>query len=115
MSLLSRVLRDPHQREVRRHMSLVERINALEEQMEALSDADLLDQTRRFRERLGVEGPDLSLGQPITEALVEEEEDEDALIDRRQREEEDAEGDRAVTDLLPEAFATVREAARRHL
>jgi len=56
---------------------VVEKINAFEPQISALSDADLIDQTRKFRERL-------------------------------------AAGE-TLDDLLPEAFATVREAGKRVL
>ena len=41
MSLLSKVLGDPHKREISRHLRVVEEINALEEEMRALSDDEL--------------------------------------------------------------------------
>jgi preprotein translocase subunit SecA len=116
--VLSKILGDPLKREVRRHRDTVERINALEEQMQALSDEELRARTAEFRERLGVEGPDLSLGQPVTVGLgeaEEEEEDEGAAEDRRGREMEEEERDRLLDSLLPEAFACVREASRRTL
>jgi preprotein translocase subunit SecA len=56
---------------------IVERINGFEPTISAMSDAELVDQTRRFRERLA--------------------------------------GGASLDDLLPEAFATVREAAKRTL
>ncbi|TNF05668.1 MAG: preprotein translocase subunit SecA, partial [Sphingomonadales bacterium] len=56
---------------------IVEQINGFEPAMAALSDADLADQTRKFRERL--------------------------------------DGGETLDDLLPEAFATVREAGKRVL
>jgi preprotein translocase subunit SecA len=113
MSVFSKVLGDPHRREIRRHLGLVESINALEDEMRALSDADLGALTAGFRERLGVESADLSLGQPAVLGLLGEEEDEDAIMERRVREEAEAERDRALDELLPEAFAAVREASRR--
>jgi len=54
---------------------IVERINGFEPTISALSDEELVDQTRKFRERLA--------------------------------------GGATLDDLLPEAFATVREAAKR--
>jgi preprotein translocase subunit SecA len=74
MSVLTRIF-DSNEAELRRLRKPVERINALEERMKALSDEDLRRSTDVFRERLaGGEPPD---------------------------------------DVLPEAFAAVREAARR--
>ena len=56
---------------------LVAQVNGFENSISALSDAELVDQTRKFRERLS--------------------------------------GGETLDDLLPEAFATVREAAKRTL
>ena len=75
MSVFSKILRAGEGRKVRALKALVPDINALEPEMEALSDEDLAAQTVRFRERL--------------------------------------EQGEQVDDLLVEAFATVREAARR--
>ncbi|WP_431282200.1 preprotein translocase subunit SecA [Humitalea sp. 24SJ18S-53] len=66
-----------NERVLKRHKARVPAINALEPAMQALSDADLANQTVLFRERL-------------------------------------AKGE-TLDDLLPEAFATVREASRRVL
>ncbi|MGC1467779.1 MAG: preprotein translocase subunit SecA [Sphingorhabdus sp.] len=62
-------------RYVKKTMKLVTKINALEDQMAALSDEHLNGQTQRFRERL--------------------------------------EAGETLDDILPEAFATVREASKR--
>jgi preprotein translocase subunit SecA len=75
MSVFSKILRAGEGRKVRALKSLVPDINALEPRFEALSDAELAQQTVLFRERLD-RGEDLN-------------------------------------DLLVEAFATVREAAKR--
>jgi len=118
MSIVSRVLGDPNKREIRRHERAVEKINALEEQMTALSDAELSAKTQEFRDRLGIEGPDLSLGQPVTSTLVQEDDDDegdDAHLAHREAEERDKELLEALDDVLPEAFAVVREASRRTL
>ncbi|HEV7677709.1 MAG TPA: hypothetical protein VGQ42_03990, partial [Candidatus Dormibacteraeota bacterium] len=118
MSILTKVLGDPTKREVRRHERRVEEINALEEGMTALSDDELRAKTQEFRDRLGIEGPDLSLGQPITTTLAgkdDEDEDGDAHLARREVEERDKELLENLDDILPEAFAVVREATRRAL
>lgn len=64
-------------RRIKRYLPVVAKINALEPEISALSDADLKAKTDEFRKRVA-DGADLD-------------------------------------DLLPEAFATVREAARRTL
>ncbi len=75
--LIKKIFGSRNERLLKRLGRVVERINALEPQMEALSDEELRAQTARFRERL----------------------DQGESLD----------------DLLPEAFATVREAGRRVL
>jgi preprotein translocase subunit SecA len=68
---------DPNEGELRRLRKIAQRVNALEEQMKALSDDDLRRRTELFRERL-------------------------------------AKGE-TLDEILPDAFAAVREAARRNL
>ena len=65
------------QRELKRITPIVDKIEALRPTMQAMSDTELRDQTRKFRERL--------------------------------------EAGETLDDLLPEAFATVREAGKRVL
>ncbi len=77
MSVLDKILRAGEGRQVRQLEKLAEVVNTFEGKISALSDEDLRDQTRKFRERL-------SNGETLD-------------------------------DLLPEAFATVREAAKRTL
>jgi len=77
MNLLTRVFGSKNERELRRLQPIIDSINALEPQMQALSDEELKGQTVKFRERL-------------------------------------AQGE-SLDDLLPEAFATVREASVRTL
>ncbi len=66
-----------NERELKKIQPLVDAINDLEPEMQAMSDEDLQDQTRRFRER--------------------------------------HQAGESLDDLLPEAFATVREASVRIL
>lgn len=77
MSFITKLFGDDTQRATKDLKPLVERINALEETMSALSDADLAKKTLSFKERLR----------------------DGASLD----------------DILPEAFATVREASKRTL
>ncbi|MBR5708813.1 MAG: preprotein translocase subunit SecA [Oscillospiraceae bacterium] len=77
MSLVTKLFGTRSEREIKRMMPLVEKIDALEDAYRALTDAELQHKTVEFRERL-------------------------------------ANGE-TLDDLLPEAFATVREAAGRVL
>ncbi|HWO93402.1 MAG TPA: preprotein translocase subunit SecA, partial [Dehalococcoidia bacterium] len=74
---VGKLLGDSNERELKRAYPIVDDINALEPQYEALRDDDLRDTTQRLRERL-------------------------------------AAGDQ-LDDVLPDAFAAVREASKRHL
>src|ERR687885_2557717 len=83
MSILTKVLRAGEGKKQKALATLVPDINALEPEIQALSDEDLRHKTVEFRERLdGLTGDEL----------------EDAL-----------------NDLLLEAFAVTREAARREI
>ncbi|WP_265570672.1 preprotein translocase subunit SecA [Sphingomicrobium nitratireducens] len=76
-NLAKSIFGSANDRHVAKLQRIVDRINAFEPTIEALTDEELTDQTRKFRERL--------------------------------------EGGETLDDLLPEAFATVREAAKRTL
>ena len=76
-SLLRKLVGSKNERELKRLQPAIDRINSLEPQMEALSDAELQAKTPEFKERV--------------------------------------EKGETLDDLLPEAFAVVREAGRRVL
>ena len=50
--LLTKILGDPNVREVKRARTLVDKVNAFEDKIAALSDAELSGQTAKFKERL---------------------------------------------------------------
>lgn len=77
LGLVKKIFGDQNERELKRLMKTVEKINALEPEFEQLSDDQLAAKTPEYRERL-------KKGETLD-------------------------------DLLPEAFATVREAAKRKL
>ncbi|MBQ4241878.1 MAG: preprotein translocase subunit SecA, partial [Lachnospiraceae bacterium] len=77
MSIVDKVFGTHSERELKRITPIVDRIESLKPQMEALSDEELRGNTKKFKERL-------------------------------------AAGE-TLDDLLPEAYATVREASRRVL
>jgi preprotein translocase subunit SecA len=81
---------DPNKREIEKTTDIVAQINTLEAEFEALSDEALRAKTDEFRARLAQE------------------------LDGIEDETERGEVERAMLDeILPEAFATVREAAKR--
>ena len=77
MGLIEKIFGTHSENELKRVYPIVDMIEALEPEMEALSDSELKEKTREFKERL-------------------------------------AEGE-TLDDILPEAFAVVREAAFRTL
>ncbi len=91
-TLLGKVFGTKNEREIKRLLPRVEEINALEPEMQGLSDASLRAKTEEFRRRI----------RERTESI----EDDD---ERRQAENE------VLEEILPEAFAVVREAGRRTL
>ena len=122
--MLAGVFGTRHDRERKRVQPIVDEINIEYERLQSVSDEELRSQTERFRERIREATGEL-------EARVAElKEKKRVTVDAAEREEIDlelggadgrggVEGDlreatAAVLDeLLPEAFATVREAARR--
>src|SRR2546421_577178 len=118
--LLTAVTGDPIKREIKRHQAMVDAVKALEDELAQLSDAQLRGKTAEFRERLGVTGPDLSHGQSSAVHSGERlagGDDEELEAEQERREEEEALKERqaALDAMLPEAFAVVREAAKRTL
>ncbi len=77
MKLTEKIFGTHSQRELKRIYPIVDKIEALRPTMQNMTDEELRDQTRKFRERLG--------------------------------------NGETLDDLLPEAFATVREAGKRVL
>lgn len=92
MSIISKLFGDPNERVIKSLKPQLAQINDFEEKYKALSDEELKHQTTLFREKLGVSVlEDGSLKQSLTFA------EQQPLLD----------------ELLPEAFAAIREAARR--
>jgi preprotein translocase subunit SecA len=81
---------DPNKREIEKITGIVEQINALEPELEALDDGAVRARTDAFRARIAAAAEGLS---------------EDAARRKAERE--------AMDEILPEAFAVVREAAKR--
>jgi preprotein translocase subunit SecA len=94
---LAKVFGTSNERAVKRMLPVVERINALEPEMKALSDEQLRAKTAEFRQRIA----DAVAAEKIDPA------DDDAADKTRAAEQ------RALDEILPEAFAVVREAGVR--
>ncbi|MDO5101831.1 MAG: preprotein translocase subunit SecA [Lautropia sp.] len=84
-SILTSIFGSRNSRLLKQYRRRVTRINALEPEIEKLSDEALRDKTRQFRERIAAE---VEGGKPVQQAL---------------------------DDLLPEAFAVCREGSKRAL
>src|SRR5450759_2467916 len=103
MSFLVKILGDPNDREVARHLSRVEEINAFEPEMEARADGDFLTLTQEFRTRIAeARGED----DPI---VKDDNGDVDPEATTQERERLEQVVDEILDEILPEAFAAVRE------
>src|SRR5579863_4458198 len=101
--ILTLIFGSKHDRDVKRMRPTVAEINALEPEISALSDEQLRGKTAEFRERL----------RPVVQALENAEKEvptDDGALKAAQ-----TDLDEALDDLLPEAFAVCREAAKRTL
>jgi preprotein translocase subunit SecA len=103
-TLLGKVFGTKNERELKRLMPQVEAVNALEPQMQALSDEQLRAKTDEFRQR-------------VQERLASLPDEPEADTDRLKQLEDDRTKaiNEALDELLVEAFAVVREAGRRVL
>ncbi len=90
MSILTKIMGDPNERELKKIRAIVSRINDLEPEIEKLSDEDLRGKTAEFRQMIDI--------------ALEDADDEEGKLKRTNE---------ALDEILPEAFAVVREAGRR--
>src|ERR1700694_4808389 len=95
-NIIKAIAGDPNKKDIQRYSSVVDEINALEPEFRKLSDAELTAKTAEFKAHIA----------EVVKAATESDPDDDAQA-RRKAERE------ALEDLLPEAFAAVREAAMR--
>jgi preprotein translocase subunit SecA len=116
--LLNAIVGDPSSKIVKRYEPVVEEINSLEKRFEAMSDDELRDLTAQFRQRIQ------SAAGPLHEQLqaaeaeylsvlgTDEQKFARVEVDRIKKEILGAEEDE-LYEVLPEAFAAVREASKR--
>ncbi len=101
--VLTAIFGSKHERDVKRMLPAVQQINSLEPEISKMSDEQLRGKTVEFRERM----------RPVVEALDARKKEvprDDAAVKGAQ-----ADLQEALNDLLPEAFAVCREAAKRTL
>src|ERR1051326_3603375 len=101
--VLTAIFGSKHERDVKRMLPVVQQINDLEPEIQALSDDGLRARTEEFRARL----------RPFVEALDNAKKEvprDENSIKAAQQDLQDA-----LEDLLPEAFAVCREAGKRVL
>lgn len=91
LNFLLKILGDPNEKKVKSIMGIIDHINALEPEFEKMTDDDLRAKTVEFKEILATRKTS-----------------DDFLTDRTLEKE-------ALDKILPEAFATVREAGKRVL
>jgi preprotein translocase SecA subunit len=117
LGLIKKIVGTKNDREVKRIRPYVDEINAFEAEFQKLNDAGLRAKTDEFKKRIHEATDPLrsALDEAQREALTADTEDREELKSRV--EESDKELRRAeaqiLEDLLPEAFAAVREASRR--
>lgn len=99
-----RRLFDNNEREVARYRTVVAKINALEPEFEKLSNAQLRDKTDEFRAYVQSEW------QKKLDEL-----ERDGVLESERRDKTRKALDEVLDSILPEAFAVVREAAKRTL
>ncbi len=110
--ILKKIVGTQNERELRRLIPAAQKINALEQEIQKLSDEELRNKTEEFKERLVKKvGPEkLYLRRKHSPVLVEK---GDAEYEEYHAAREAIHS--ALNELLPEAFAVVREAGRRVL
>jgi len=103
--LIAKVIGTKNERDVKRVQPVVARINALEPEIQRLTDAELRAKTDELRTRLQ---------QRLKELAPEENPSDSEQVDPERQEKIQKQAlQEALDELLPEAFAVVREAGRR--
>jgi len=118
-SLIAKVFGTKNERVIKALMPQVEAINGLEPQMQKLTDAELRAKTDEFRQRIQqrLSRFETEASDPTAEVEVDAEVEAEPDPDRRKRLEKERYDtlQEVLNEILPEAFAVVREAGRRVL
>ena len=117
-SVLKKILGDPNERDIKRLQPTVDQVNALAAEFESMSDDELRAQTQGFREQIDERVGEIR--QELEQARIEWQQEPDSStqmqlkveVERVEKELKSAETE-ILDEILPRAFAAVREAARR--
>ena len=117
---LKSVFGDSSQREIKRFQPIVDQINALEPEMQAMPENGFVALTQEFRANLLATSDKVAQEiRELREAIDLEPDDDERRVLRRQLEQAMHDRDRrereVLDDILPRAFAAVREAAVRSI
>jgi preprotein translocase subunit SecA len=112
--LIGKVFGTKNERVIKSLMPRVEEINALEPQMQKLTDAELRAKTDEFRQRIQERLSHVSSG-PVPDAAAEAEKESTPDSAKRIEKEQYDALQEVLDEILVEAFAVVREAGRRVL
>src|SRR4030095_2721788 len=119
LSLIKKIVGTKNDREGKRIRPYVGEINELEAEFQKLGDAELRDKTERFKKRVreATDALRSALEEVQREALTADTEEREELknrVEEADKELREAEA-QVLEELLPEAFAAVREGSRRNL
>ena len=117
-TVIGKILGNRHEREARRLRPMVEEINRIVDELSALPEAELQAQTEKLRGRVkertaALEEQLAQLRERKRHTESSDEREEIGLDMRRVEAELKALTQEALDDILPEAYATVKEACRR--
>ncbi|MEN9524290.1 MAG: hypothetical protein RL536_359, partial [Candidatus Parcubacteria bacterium] len=122
MAFLSKIFNRTNTKSVKEFEPFVSKINALEESIKALSDAELKGKTDEFRKRIaslagrGTEKLESEIRNTKSEILNKSEiRNQKSETNSKPEIQNSKELQKVLEDILPEAFAVVREASRRTL
>jgi len=108
MGIYEKIFGDPSKKQLKRIQPLVDKINKLEKDLEGFSDEELRKKTEEFRERIKTRLSQF-IEEPLEEGLNQRDLDKERLERQLKKEKQ------VLDEILPEAFATVREVSKRTL
>lgn len=114
MALLSKLF-GSNEREIARLKPVIDQINRLESEYERLNEGELKAKTTEFRQRIATALAAYRGDSPISDGTVDLSEKEREVQEEAERQRRLNFEQRILDDLLPEAFAAVREAAKRSI
>ncbi len=118
LQLLRRLFGSKHERDIKNFLPIVAQINAEFEKLKNLSDDELRAKTEEFRARIKEATKEIEVEIAEQKKLLESNlsfQDREAIFTHIEELEKEFDGaiEDALNDLLPEAFAVVKEACRR--